>query len=91
MKGDTLRSQNHDELKSSMVDPSNKIFFKAFFRLTIFFQDLFFFQGTSFVQFFMYCKTKKIGVIVFHPVVVIGLGKNLLFKSVLAHCVLSLA
>ena len=22
----------------------------------------------------------------FHPVVVIGLGKNLLFKSVLAHC-----
>ena len=23
----------------------------------------------------------------FHPVVVIGLGKNLLFKSVLAHCV----
>ena len=24
----------------------------------------------------------------FHPVVVIGLGKNLLFKFVLAHCVL---
>ena len=25
--------------------------------------------------------------VTFHPVVVIGLGKNLLFKSVLAHCV----
>ena len=24
--------------------------------------------------------------VTFHPVVVIGLGKNLLFKSVLAHC-----
>ena len=26
----------------------------------------------------------------FHPVVVIGLGKNLLLKSVLGHCVLNL-
>ena len=25
--------------------------------------------------------------VTFHPVVVIGLGKNLLFKSFLAHCV----
>ena len=24
--------------------------------------------------------------VTFHPVVVIGLGKNILFKSVLAHC-----
>ena len=24
--------------------------------------------------------------VTFHPVVIIGLGKNLLFKSVLAHC-----
>ena len=80
-----------------------------------------FFQGTTFVQFFMYCKAKKnFGVIrnflkffdfqkllsklgpscggfqfivimtpqgvPFYPVVVIGLCKILLFKSVLGHC-----
>ena len=60
MKGDPLRSQNHDELKSSTVGPTNNFFFKFFFRLTIFFSGTkFFFQGTTFVQFFMYCKPKK--------------------------------
>ena len=34
---DPLRSQNHDELKSSMVGPNNKNFFKVFFRLKKFF------------------------------------------------------
>ena len=61
MKGDPLRSQNHDELKSSTVGPTNKFFFKVVFRLRIFFfqEQNFFFQGTTFVQFFMYCKAKK--------------------------------
>ena len=97
------------------------IFFSKFFSDYFFFQEQKkFFQGTTFIQFFMYCKAKKnsewseifwkflifknhkvnwdppwrisihrdfdsLGV-PFHPVVVIGLGKNLLFKSVLEHC-----
>ena len=37
-----------------------KKYLKVFFRLTIYFSGtIFFFQGTTFVQFFMYCKTKK--------------------------------
>ena len=61
VKGDPLWSQNHDELKSSTVGPTNKFLFQSFFQAKIFFfQDqTFFFQGTTFVQFFMYCKAKK--------------------------------
>ena len=61
MKGDPLRSQNHDELKSSTLGPTNKIFFQSFFQTKkIFFQEQKkFFQGTTFIQFFMYCKAKK--------------------------------
>jgi hypothetical protein len=42
-------------------DPIIKYFFKVFFRLTIFFfqEQKKFVQGTTFVQFFMYCKAKK--------------------------------
>ena len=51
MKGDPLRSQNHDELKSSMLGPTNNFFFKVFFRLTFFFSGTKKkFQGTTFVQ-----------------------------------------
>ena len=42
VKEDPLRSQNHDELKSSTVGPSNKIFFLSFFQTNIFF-----FSGTK--------------------------------------------
>ena len=61
MKGDPLRSQNHDELKSSTLGPTNKIFFQSFFQTKkIFFQEQKkIFQGTTFIQFFMYCKAKK--------------------------------
>ena len=61
MKGDPLRSQNHDELKSPTLGPTNIFFFKVFFRLRIFFfqEKKNFFLGTTFVQFFMYCKAKK--------------------------------
>ena len=61
MKGDPLRSQNHDELKSSTVGPTNKFFFQSFFQTKNFFfqEQKIFFQGTTFVQFFMYCKAKK--------------------------------
>ena len=61
MKGDPLRSQNHDELKSSTVATTNKIFFQSFFQTNNFFfqEQKFFFQETAFVQFFMYCKAKK--------------------------------
>ena len=58
MKGDPLRSQNHDELKSSTVGPSKKIFFQSFFQTKNFFfqEQKKIFQGTTFAQFFMYCK-----------------------------------
>ena len=61
MKGDPLRSQNHDALKSSTVGPTNKFFFQSFFQTKIFFfqEQKIFFQGTTFVQFFMYFKAKK--------------------------------
>ena len=61
MKGDPLRSQNHDELKSSTVGPTNKFFFQIFFQTNNFFfqEQKNCFQGTTFVQFFMYCKAKK--------------------------------
>ena len=61
MKGDPLRSQNHDELKSSTLGPTNKIFFQSFFQTNNFFFQVqkIFFQETTFVQFFMYCKAKK--------------------------------
>ena len=60
VKGDPLRSQNHDELKSSTVGPTNKNNFQSFFQTNIFFfRNNFFFQGTTFVYFFMYCKAKK--------------------------------
>ena len=61
MKGDPLRSQNHDALKSSTVGPTNKFFFQSFFQTKNFFfqEQKIFFQGTTFVQFFMYCKAKK--------------------------------
>ena len=40
--------------------PKPFFFFKVFFRLRIFFSGTkIFFQGTTFVQFFMYCKAKK--------------------------------
>ena len=62
MKGDPLRSQNHNELKSSILGPTNKIFFQSFFQTNNFFfqEQKNFFQETTFVQFFMYCKAKKI-------------------------------
>ena len=50
MKGDPLRSQNHDELKSSTVGPTNNFFFQ---------EQKIFFQGTTFDQFFVYYKAKK--------------------------------
>ena len=61
MKGDPLRSQNHDELKPSTLGPTNKIFFQSFFQTKKFFfqEQKNFFQGTTFIQFFMYCKAKK--------------------------------
>ena len=61
MKGDPLRSQNHDALKSSTVGPTNKFFFQSFFQTKNFFfqEQKFFFQGTTFVQFFMFCEAKK--------------------------------
>ena len=61
MKGDPISSQNHDELKSSTVGPTNNFFFQSFFQTKNFFfqEQNFFFQGTTFVQFFMYCKAKK--------------------------------
>ena len=61
MKGDPLRSQNHDELKSSTVGPTNNFFFQIFFSDQQFFfqEQKNFFEGTTFVQFFMYCKAKK--------------------------------
>ena len=60
MKGDPLRSQNHDALKSSTVGPSNKFFFQSFFQTkNFFFQEQFFFQVTTLIQFFMHCKAKK--------------------------------
>ena len=62
MKGDTLRSQNHDALKSSTVGPTNDFFFQSFFQTKNFFfqEQKKFFQGTTFVQFFMYLlKSKK--------------------------------
>ena len=60
MKGDPLSSQNHDALKSSKVGPTNKIFFQSFFQTKIFFSGTKKnFQGTTYVQFFMYCKAKK--------------------------------
>ena len=47
-------------LKGGSHVPLTKFFSKVFFRLTIFFQEQkFFFQGTTFLQFFMYCKAKK--------------------------------
>ena len=41
--------------------PLTKIFFKVFFRLKKFFfqEQKKIFQGTTFIQFFMYCKAKK--------------------------------
>ena len=56
-----LRSQNHDALKSSTVGPTNKFFFQSFFQTKKFFfqEQKKFFQGTTFIQFFMYCKAKK--------------------------------
>jgi hypothetical protein len=61
VKGDPLRSQNHDELKSFILGPTNKFFFQSFFQTKNFFfqEQKFFFQGTTIVQFFMYCKAKK--------------------------------
>ena len=61
MKGDPLRNQNDDELKSSTVGPTNKKNFQIFFQTNKFFfqEQNFFFQGTTFVQFLMYCKAKK--------------------------------
>ena len=61
MKGDPQRSQNHDELKSSIVGPTNKKNFQIFFQANNFFfqKQKNFFQGTTLVQFFMYCKAKK--------------------------------
>jgi hypothetical protein len=39
VKGDPLRSQNPDQLKSSTVGPTNNFFFKFFFRQTFFFGE----------------------------------------------------
>ena len=44
MKGDPLRSQNQDELKSSTLGPSNKIFFWIFFQTN----NFFFFRNKKF-------------------------------------------
>ena len=62
------------------MGPTNNFFFKVFFRLTFFFQgQKIFFQGTTFVQFFMYCKAKKnFGVI--RKILKIFIFENLLHK-----------
>ena len=54
MKGDPLTSQNHDELKSSKVGPSNNsFFFISFFQTNnIFFRNKIFFPNNNF------CKKK---------------------------------
>ena len=57
MKGDPLRSQNHNELKSSTKKIINKSFVQT--KKIIFQKQKNFFQGTTFIQFFMYCKAKK--------------------------------
>ena len=48
-------------MKMPNMCPFEKKEKEVFFRLTTFFfqEQKFFFQGTTFVQFFMYCKAKK--------------------------------
>ena len=61
MKGDPLRSQNHDVLKSSTVGPTNNFFFKVFFRLRIFFfrKKKIFFKEQLLFSFLCIVKQKK--------------------------------
>ena len=109
-------SQNHNELKSSTLGPTNHFFFKVFYRLRIIFcftihKKLN--KSCSLDKLFLFLKKKIVSLkktlkkkivtgthrggfqfiviltpwgVPFHPVVVIGLGKNLLFKTILAHC-----
>ena len=123
MKGDPLRSQNHDELKSSTVGPNllNDFGKSQNFQKFSDHSEIFFCftilkklnKSCSLEKIFLFLKKKIFSLkktwkkkivsgthrggfqciiiltpygVTFHPVVVIGLGKNLLFKSVLAHC-----
>ena len=62
VKGDPLRSQNHDALKSSTLFPTNKFCFQSFFQTKNFYfqEQNFFFKKQLLFIFLCILKQKKI-------------------------------